>query len=149
MAPDVVAGWQAVPPFAAQQKVFSKVPQVDASTYKSVAVETNGAVLLHRLGRTEGARINATVVRLEIAATGNELRAMDLGYSDAASVFLNGQPLVSLDDTYRYARPRVQGVMGFHQARVHLPLRNGTNLLEIVVADSFGGWGIMGRWVRE
>lgn len=35
--------------------------------------------------------------------------------------------------------------MGFDQARVYLPLRAGDNTLAVVVADSFGGWALMGR----
>ena len=69
----------------------------------------------------------------------------DLGYSDIATVFLNGKPLYRGDASYSFDRPRREGLIGYDQARFYLPLVAGDNELAIVVSDSFGGWGIMGR----
>ncbi len=143
----IVRGWQASPPFAAASLIYGALPEVDDASWRPVATEPDGTVLLHRYGRADGARTNGTVLKLDVEAEKAGIRSLDLGFSDAASVFLNGQPVVSLDASYRFDLPRVQGVMGLHQSRLHLPLKQGSNELKIVVTDFFGGWGIIGRWV--
>jgi hypothetical protein len=74
------------------------------------------------------------------------VRTLDLGFSDIATVFLNGRPITRLDASYSYDTPRREGLIGFDQATVYLPLAAGDNELSIVVSDSFGGWGVMGRF---
>jgi hypothetical protein len=56
-------------------------------------------------------------------------------------------PLFRGDDSYSFDRPRRDGLIGYEQARIYLPLRMGENDVAVVVSDSFGGWGIMGRLV--
>lgn len=145
--PRLVAGWQASPVFAIEEKLYRELPQVDESAWRDVEAEPDGTVLLDRLPRPEGVRAYGAVLRLGIEAAGAEVRSLDLGFSDAVSVFLNGRPVVGLDQSYRFDRPRVQGVMGLHQSRLHLPLEDGHNELRLVVTESFGGWGLIARWV--
>lgn len=145
--PRLVTGWQASPVFAIEQKLYSELPAVDESAWRAVENEPDGKVLLDRLPRPEGVRAYGAVLRLRIDAASAGVRSLDLGFSDAVSVFLNGRPLVGLDQTYRDDRPRVQGVMGLHQSRLHLPLEQGRNELRLVVTESFGGWGLIARWV--
>ncbi len=143
----LVTGWQASPVFAIEHKLYSELPEVDESAWREVASEPDGKLLLDRLPRPEGARAYGAVLRLRIDAAEAGVRSLDLGFSDAVSVFLNGRPLVGLDQSYRFDRPRVQGVMGLHQSRLHLPLEEGRNELRLVVTESFGGWGLIARWV--
>ena len=86
------------------------------------------------------------MAKLVIDAQSEGSRRFDLGYSDIATVSLNGQPIVRLDGSYSFDRPRRQGLIGFDQANLFLPLRQGRNVLEIVVEDGFGGWGLLGRF---
>ena len=144
--PHLVRQWQASPTFAIEDKLYEKLPPVDESAWTSVATEPDGSVLLHHLARPDKVRAYGTVLRLQIDAERELTKTLDLGFSDAVSVFLNGRPIVSLDQSYRFDRPRVQGVMGLHQSRLYLPLRQGANELRLVVTESFGGWGVIGRW---
>lgn len=136
-------GWMVGPRFLTETKTATVLPTV--TEWTPIQTEPDGKLLLHRLGSDRG--INAVVARQVIDADRGELRALDLGYSDAVTVFLNGRPLAALDQSYRFDAPRVQGVMGFHQARLFLPLEAGRNELHFLVTDSFGGWGLMARWV--
>ena len=52
---------------------------------------------------------------------------------------------MSGDQRYSFDNPRQEGVIGFHQATVYLPLRAGENELILAISDGFGGWGVMGR----
>lgn len=146
-APGTVTRWQVSPVFAIEEKLHAELPEVDESAWRTIEAEPDGTVLLARLPRPEGVRAYGAVLRLEIEAEKAGVRALDLGFSDAVSVFLNGRPLVGLDQSYRFDRPRVQGVIGLHQSRLHLPLEKGKNELRIVVTESFGGWGVIARWV--
>lgn len=144
-AEGLVRRWRMSTPFAIEEKLASALPETSPDGWRVVETEPDGVALLDRVGGPEGARAFGAVLALDLEAEQAGVRTMDLGFSDAATVFLNGAPIVGLDQSYRFDRPRVQGVLGLHQARLFLPLRRGPNELRIVVTESFGGWGIVGR----
>ncbi len=82
------------------------------------------------------------IVRAEWAGT----YRLDLGFSDIATVFVNGQPMYRGDAHYSYDAPRQDGLIGYGQASVFLPLHAGENELAVIVTDSFGGWGLQARF---
>jgi hypothetical protein len=84
------------------------------------------------------------VARVRIAAEVAGVRRLELGFSDAVTVFLNGRPLFHGDDSYLFEQRR-DGLIGFDQATLYLPLVAGNNELAVIVTDHFGGWGLMGR----
>lgn len=116
--------------------------------FQSVPVEPDkGFVLLHRhVVVPAGARRVATVARLRVRATAAGVRRFNLGFSDEVSVYLNGKILFSGDARYSFDEPRREGLIGLDQASLYLPLNAGDNELTIVVADGFGGWGLMGQF---
>jgi hypothetical protein len=112
-----------------------------------VDAEPGGLVELHRHVPLPGTgRGAAAVAGLQLRAEREGLYAFDLGFSDTATVFLNGRPLLHADASYSFDQPRRDGLIGFEQARLFLPLRKGDNELRILVTDTFGGWGLMGRF---
>lgn len=115
--------------------------------FTTVTAEPSGLVELHRTVRLpEKSRAGAAVARVTVRAARAGLRAFDLGFSDDAAVFLNGKPLFRGEGSYSFDAPRREGLIGYDQARVFLPLDEGDNELAVVVADGFGGWGLMGRF---
>jgi hypothetical protein len=143
----VVERWAVSPAFV--PKDLGGVPSVPPveGAYREVPADVSGLVSLHRhVPLPQGSRVAAAVARLEIRAAQAGPRAFDLGWSDVAVVFLNGRPLFRSDASYSFDRPRREGLIGFDQATLYLPLEAGTNRLEVVVADGFGGWGLMGRF---
>ena len=64
----------------------------------------------------------------------------------ATTHFVNGRPLFRGEGSYSYDAPRREGLIGFDQARLWLPLKAGENDLAVLVSDGFGGWGVMGRF---
>lgn len=137
--------WMVGPRFTADTKTSATLPTVSA--WNPIATEHDGKVLFHRLGSGDG--IDAVVARHVVEVDAAKTRSLDLGFSDAVTVFVNGRPLAALDQSYRFDAPRVQGVMGWHQARLFVPLEAGRNELQFVVTDSFGGWGLMARWSSD
>ncbi len=70
---------------------------------------------------------------------------MELGFSDRAVVYLNGQALYRGDDTYRSRDYRFLGSIGYWDA-LYLPLTRGENELVVAVSEDFGGWGVQARF---
>lgn len=119
-----------------------------AGPFARLVTEPGGLLQLHRhVQIPAGLRASAAVARVTVTSERARTVPFDLGFSDAATVFLNGEPLFTSDASYSYDRPRREGLIGFDQARVYLPLKAGDNALVILVSDSFGGWGVMGRFV--
>lgn len=74
-----------------------------------------------------------------------QLKRLNLGFSDRASVFLNGSVLFTGDNTYRSRSQRYLGVMTVDNDALFLPLRRGQNELVFAVSEAFGGWGLIAR----
>ena len=142
----VVREWAVSKAFALAP--LAPVPSLPATPdpYQIVAAEPNGRVQLHRSVALPGTPLAAAVARVSITTRTAGIYPMDLGFSDIATVFLNGRPVFTRDDSYSYDRPRREGLIGMDQARVYLPLNAGTNELSILVGDKFGGWGLMAQF---
>jgi hypothetical protein len=135
-----------VPPSG--QPSSSLPPASLTGEFRRLTAEATGLVQLHRDVKVpEGSRVSAAVARVTLTVRKARVTTFDLGFSDTATVFLDGVPIFQGDASYSFDRPRREGLIGFDQARLFLPLKAGRNDLSIVVSDSFGGWGIMGRVV--
>jgi hypothetical protein len=93
-------------------------------------------------------KVSAALARVRVRAAHAGVYAFDLGFSDIAVVFLNGRPVFRGDGSYSFDRPRREGLIGFDNARLFLPLTAGDNDLAVLVSDTFGGWGLMGRFTN-
>jgi hypothetical protein len=106
----------------------------------------NGLLELHRVvPLRSGMRDVATVAGIIVNADSAGTYPLELGYSDQVVALVNGRPLFQGDASYDYANRR-DGLISFNQARLFLPLRAGSNTIDFVVRDVFGGWGIMARF---
>ena len=81
------------------------------------------------------------VVRSERA----QATELAVGFSDRATVSLNGRPLYRGDATYRSRDYRFLGSIGYWDTVV-LPLEQGENELLVAVSEDFGGWGVQARF---
>src|SRR5207302_9994415 len=88
---------------------------------------------------------NTVFARTTIHAEARRIVPMALGFSDRATVYLNGVALWQGDDTYRSRDYRFLGSIGWYDT-VYLPLIEGHNDLIVAVSESFGGWGIQARF---
>jgi len=147
-APGVVRAWSvshAFPPVSPPPPSLPAPAQTGG--FQRVEALWSGLVELHRSIRLlPGSRAAAAVARVHVRADKAGIRRLDLGFSDRATVFLNGQPLFQGEGAYSFDAPRREGLIGYDQAGIYLPLNAGDNELAVVVSDSFGGWGLMGRF---
>jgi hypothetical protein len=140
----LIQKWMVGKAFAAPDSAISILNPAWLAEMKSVELEPEGFVELHRhLSIPTNARYWGTVARTTINAAHSMTKRLDLGFSDRITVFLNGKPIFYRDDSYDYDMRR-DGLLSLKQASVYLPLNAGANDLSIVVTDRFGGWAIMG-----
>jgi hypothetical protein len=116
--------------------------------FRRVPAQADGLVELHAHVRlpSDTSRSAAAVARVNVRAETAGVRRLDLGFSDQATVFLNGRPLFHGDSHYSFDNPRQEGVIHYGQSTLFLPLSAGDNELAVLVADEFGGWGLMARF---
>jgi glyoxylase-like metal-dependent hydrolase (beta-lactamase superfamily II) len=139
----LVANWEVSEPFDGEMLGTT----VDMSSF-----ETNWTVLeSEATGITNLARVNGldeaadTVFAcLHINAEQAGLKQLKLGYSDRATVYVNGKAIYEGDNTYMTRDYRYLGTIGLFDS-VYLPLNKGDNEVWIAVSESFGGWGVMGQ----
>ena len=126
------------------------IPPVDVTgAFSRFETDDNGLLPLERhVALPKGSRATAAVSRINVRAERAGAYALDIGFSDIATVFVNGEPVFHADASYSFDRPRREGLIGFDQARLYLPLEAGDNDVAILVSDVFGGWGLMGRFLE-
>jgi len=116
-------------------------------TYKTLAAGKTGITNLARVQMT--AKDKETVfAKVIITSDTDQTKKFEFGFSDMATVFLNGQPLFSGNDRFGSRDYRFLGTIGFNDA-VYLPLKKGDNELQIMVTEiigDVGGWGVQGRF---
>lgn len=123
------------------------VPDVArTASYRSVTADPSGLVELHRhVTMPAKSREVTAAARFRVTADPAGTRAFDLGFSDRATVCVNGRPVFPGEASYSYAGRR-EGLIDFDQARLYLPLEAGANEVLVMLSDGFGGMGIMGRF---
>jgi hypothetical protein len=151
--PGSVRAWSVSRAFAAPQDAPEpRLPAAEVlGEFQTVEALPSGLVELHRSVKLPAAesREAAAVARVRVRAQAAGLRRLDLGFSDVATVFLNGRPLFRSDAHYSYDNPRQEGLVHYGQATVFLPLEQGDNDLAVLVSDVFGGWGLMARFAES
>ena len=109
-------------------------------TWKKLECEATGIANLSRLLELSE-QSNTTFVKITITAEREQIKEMELGFSDIVRVYLNDQLLYAGNDRYASRDYRFLGTVGLWDA-VYLPLKKGRNELWIAVSENFGGWGI-------
>jgi hypothetical protein len=143
-----VRAWAVSQSFAQAAKDDVRMPAASTlGALTRVESEPSGRVLLHRYAKMPAGDADFVVAaRVHVRAGQAGTRAFSLGFSDRAVVFLNGVPLFQGEGSYSFDAPRREGLLGYDQATVMLPLRAGDNELVVVIRDVFGGAGLMGRF---
>jgi hypothetical protein len=144
----VVRRWAVSPSFVPGDAAAAALPSPPAGEFRQLDAEPGGLLELHRyLPVPKNSRATAAIARLRVRAAATGTYTFDLGFSDVATVFVNGRPVFRGDASYSFDTPRREGLIGFDQARLYLPLVAGDNEVAVLVSDVFGGWGLMGRFV--
>ena len=83
--------------------------------------------------------------RTTIESDRDQVKKLDIGYSDEVSVFLNGRILYRGRSAQGFRDPGFLGIVNPENDAVYLPLRKGSNELLLAVSELGGGWGFICR----
>ena len=144
----VIPGWEISESFVPEKGPVRALPEKTLrGKWQKVAAEPSGLVVFEKhVPLPKDVERPAVLARVVVDAPADGVRRFDFGFSDEVTVFLNGQPLFSGDARYSHDNPRQEGLIGYWQGTLYLPLKKGRNELVLAVAEVFGGWGVMGRF---
>ncbi len=120
--------------------------EIVASEERSEAsVDPSGILVVgrYRQRNLQGGEMGV-LARVKVTSERPQVKRLDLGFSDAAGVFLNGRLVYAGDDSYSENFPRRQGLVTLNQASLFLPLEEGENEITVLVVDAMGGWAVGG-----
>ncbi len=133
----------------------------DAIDWQDVAAEPPGFVVLYRYREAPHLRVTfqtdfstrlkpqpgmkVLYARTTIDSDRDQVKKLEIGYSDDVSVFLNGQILFRGRSAQSFRDPGFLGIVNPENDAVYLPLKKGSNELVLAVSELGGGWGFICR----
>jgi hypothetical protein len=164
MPPDVLTRWSISPSLDALARDLERplsVEEAASMTWKDVDAEPPGFVVLYRYLEAPHPRVTfqsdfstrlqpqpgmrVVYARASIDADRDEVRKLEIGYSDDVSIFLNGQILYRGRSAQSFRDPAFLGIVNPENDAVYLPLKKGRNELMLAVSELGGGWGFICR----
>ena len=134
----------------------------DAMSWQDVTAEPPGFVVINRyrkgpdliptFARDFSKRLEpqkgmqVVYARTTIVAERDQIKKLNIGYSDDVSVFLNGRILYRGRSAQRFRDPGFLGIVNPENDAVYLPLKKGQNELLLAVSELTGGWGFVCRF---
>lgn len=121
------------------------MPSDDAAfTWTNFDADRIGIFAIHKLYTPLKGK-NSVFLKKEIMSDSDQIKVLELGYSDRVSVFLNGELQYMGDNTYRSRNRAFLGTAGYYD-KVALPLKEGKNELRLAVSAEAlftASWGGM------
>jgi hypothetical protein len=130
-------------------------------TWRDVEAEPPGFVVLYRYFPAPHPRVSfagdfskrlepqpgmkVVYARTRLEADRDEVRKLEIGYSDDVSVFLNGRILYRGRSAQGFRDPGFLGIVSPENDAVYLPLKKGENELALALSELGGGWGFICR----
>ena len=142
---NAVRAWELSRPFLAPEAHVTTLPKPGGVLTRVVARPSGLLMLDEHVTRPVGDTRPTVVASFRLSASRATRQRIDLGFSDAVTLFVNGEPIASADASYSYDQPRQEGLIGPDQLVAYVPLRPGINVVSVVVGDVFGGWGVQAR----
>ena len=126
-----------------KDKNILDVSFVNKLSWKKLPVENGGFANLARLSPVTDS--NTVFAKIIIMSDKDQVKKLDIGYSDRVKAFCNGLAIYSGNNSFRTRDYRYLGTIGYFDA-IYLPLKKGENTIMLAVSETFGGWGVMGKW---
>jgi hypothetical protein len=145
--PGVIRDWNVSDPFLEIElagMIRLPLDLVGSRVWTPLVAEPSGLLDVSRADGLHDGR-NTVLTRTTVRAPRDLVVPLEIGFSDRAVVFLNGQALFRGDDSYRSRDYRFLGSIGYWDA-VYLPLTAGDNELVVAVSEDLGGWGVQARF---
>jgi sugar lactone lactonase YvrE len=141
----IITEWELSPAFDISQIDLELTPSQQGLgnfTWQKIKSEPSGLVDISRFVKKAGGAVDCVFARTTLNSDKDEVMNLKFGYSDAVSIFSNGDMIFFGNSAYRQRDPSFLGIVGLNDA-VYLPLKKGENELILMIAESFGGWGFV------
>lgn len=141
----LITDWEISQVFKANEVDLEATPEaqgLDTVRWQAVKALPNGIVDVSRFHGRKGADADCIFARTIIESEKDETKQFAFGYSDAITIFLNGNVLFGANSAYRQRDPSFLGIVGLNDY-LYLQLRKGKNELMLIVAEMSGGWGFI------
>lgn len=158
--------WQLSPSFDALARNLELPPasaEMAAMQWQDVEAEPPGLVVINRYRQSPHPMVTfqsdfskrldpqpgmkVVYARTTIDSDHEQVKKLEIGYSDDVSVFLNGKILYRGRSAQAFRDPRFLGIVNPENDAVYLPLQKGKNELLLAVSELGGGWGFICRLV--
>ena len=142
-----LTNWRVSPAFDSKAGAVTKVPaEISAQKWSRPSMEDDGSFeFLRSRMIAQGVRHWTVAADTVLMSPKAQVCEVHLGFSDELTLSVNGQLIVYQDASYRFGFRRQDGVMHPEQLIAYVPLQLGKNTLRAIVADKFGGWGLVAR----
>ena len=145
--PGLITEWELSQAFKLNDIDMAKYPNerlLSRVEWLGVSSGPSGLVDIARYTGRLGREPDCVFARTFINTDKDTFLHLNFGYSDAVSIFINGECYFSGYSTYQSRDPSFLGIIGYFD-EVSLSLRKGKNEVLLIVAEVFGGWGFMAR----
>ncbi len=164
MPPDTLTKWSISPAYDGLSRNLERpltASESDAIHWQDVEAEAPGFVVLYRYREAPHPRVTfqsdfstrlqpqpgmkVLYARTTIDSDRDQVKKLEIGYSDDVSVFLNGKILYRGRSAQGFRDPGFLGIMNPENDTVYLSLKKGSNELMLAVSELGGGWGFICR----
>ncbi len=142
----IIRQWQVSKAFPEEELVDKKVLKKEDTinlTWQKLEAESGGLTNISKLHKRDK-EANTVWAKLEIDSESDQIKSLDLGYSDRVKVYCNNRIIYSGNNGFRTRDYRYLGTIGYFDT-VHLPLKKGKNTILVAVSENFGGWALQAK----
>ena len=166
MPPNTLTKWSISPSYDALARNLERpvsATESAAIAWQDVEAEPPGLVVLYRYREAPHPQVTfqrdfstrlqpqpgmkVLYARTTIDSDRDQVKKLEIGYSDDVSVFLNGKILYRGRSAQSFRDPGFLGIVNPENDAVYLPLKKGSNELMLAVSELGGGWGFICRLV--
>jgi len=146
--PNVITDWTVSKAFPETNlNSVTSLKELQMSIDKKMKVDGEGILNLSHVSKVSAAT-NTVLAKFTIDSEKEQLKRIDFGYSDKVTVFVNGRPIYSGDNSFRSRDYRYLGSIGFFDT-VHAALDRGNNEVVFAVSEKMGGWGLTAKILSQ
>jgi len=164
MRPNILTKWSLSPSYDGLSRNLERPltpAEIAAIQWQDIEAEPPGFVVLYRYREAPHPMVTfqsdfstrlqpqpgmkVLYARTTIDSDRDQLKRLEIGYSDDVSVFLNGKILYRGRSAQSFRDPGFLGIVNPENDTVYLPLKKGRNELMLAISELGGGWGFICR----
>src|SRR5215475_3285072 len=162
MPPNTLTKWSISPSYDGLARNLERPlssAEIKSIQWQDVEAEPPGFVVLYRYREAPHPRVTfqndfstrlqpqpgmkVLYARTTIESDRDQIKKLEIGYSDDVSVFLSGQILYRGRSAQSFRDPQFLGIVNPENDAVYIPLTRGPNELFLAISELGGGWGFI------